>query len=68
MKQTRKIRRDFNYVKGVGVYLTMPIMIRNKVSQYSTPLAVSLHKPQRVTMKHKVESRKVFVGRYYVFV
>ena len=31
-------------------------MIRNKVSQFSTPLAVSLHKPQRITMKHKVQS------------
>jgi len=68
MKQTRKRRRDFNYVKRVGVYLTMSIKIRNKVSQYSTPLAVSLHKPQRITMKHKVQSCKVFAGRYYVFV
>ena len=46
----------------------MSLMIGNKVGQYSTLLAVSLHKPQRITMKHNVQSCKVFAGRYYVFV
>jgi hypothetical protein len=35
-------------------------MIRNTVSLYSTPLALSLHKPQRITLKHKVQSRNFF--------
>ena len=37
----------------------MPIIIRNKIIQHSIQFAVSLHKPQRITMKHKVHSYKV---------